>query len=36
MRLGRKLRWNPDTESFIGDDQANRLLSKPLRAPWHA
>jgi len=35
MRLGRKLHWNPDEERFVGDDQANRLLSKPLRAPWH-
>lgn len=35
MRLGRKLRWDPDEECFLGDDQANRLLSKPLRAPWH-
>jgi hypothetical protein len=35
MRLGRKLQWDPDKERFIRDDQANRLLSKPLRAPWH-
>lgn len=35
MKLGRKLRWDPDKELFIGDDQATRLLTKPLRAPWH-
>jgi len=35
MRLGRKLRWNPDEDRFLGDDDANRLLRKPLRAPWH-
>lgn len=35
MKLGRKLRWNPDEERFIGDEQANRMLSKPMRAPWH-
>jgi hypothetical protein len=35
MKLGRKLRWNPDEERFVGDEQANRLLSKPLCAPWH-
>jgi predicted dehydrogenase len=34
IKLGRKLRWNPDQESFIDDDQANRLLDRPLRAPW--
>jgi myo-inositol 2-dehydrogenase/D-chiro-inositol 1-dehydrogenase len=34
MRLGRKLKWNPDTEQFIGDDQANRMLWRPMRSPW--
>jgi len=34
MKLQRKLRWNPDQEQFLDDDQANRMLSKPLRAPW--
>jgi len=34
MRLGRKLKWNPDKEEFVGDDQANRMLAKPMRSPW--
>ncbi len=34
-RLGRKLRWDPDKEIFINDDQANRLLKRPMRSPWH-
>ncbi len=34
IRLGRKLKWDPKTEKFIGDDEANRLLSAPMRAPW--
>jgi predicted dehydrogenase len=34
-RLGRKLRWDPDTEEFINDPQANRLLTRPMRSPWH-
>ena len=34
MRLGRKLRWDPDKEEFVGDAQANRMLSRPMRAPW--
>ena len=34
MKLQRKLRWDPDREQFIGDEQANRMLSNPLRAPW--
>lgn len=35
VRLGRKLRWNPENEGFIDDDQANRMLVRPLRSPWH-
>jgi len=34
MLLKRKIRWDPQNECFINDDQANRMLSKPLRAPW--
>ena len=35
MRLNRKLHWDPDEEHFVNDEQANRLLSKPVRTPWH-
>jgi len=34
MRLGRRLRWDPDREEFPGDDEANRLLGRAMRAPW--
>lgn len=34
MKLGRKLNWNPDTERFINDDEANGLLSRPQRKPY--
>ena len=34
MRLGRKLKWNPEDEQFVNDADANRLLSKPMRSPW--
>jgi len=34
MRLGRKLRWDPEREEFVGDDEANRLLARSMRAPW--
>ena len=34
MALGRKLRWDPAKEEFIGDEMANRLRSRPMRAPW--
>jgi predicted dehydrogenase len=35
MRLGRKIRWNPDTEQILDDPTATRMLSTPMRAPWH-
>jgi len=35
IRLGRKLHYDPDKEQFIGDDEANRLVNIPMRAPWH-
>jgi hypothetical protein len=34
MQLGRPLRWDPKAEAFVDDDEANRLLSYPMRAPW--
>ena len=35
IKLGRKLRWDPVKEEFINDSEANRLLSQPMRSPWH-
>ena len=32
---GRKLKWDPEKEEFINDAEANRLLSRPMRKPWH-
>ena len=33
-RLGRKLAWDPVKEEFKGDTEANKMLSRPMRAPW--
>ncbi len=35
IKLGRELKWDPENEVFVGDEQANRLVGKPMRAPWH-
>jgi predicted dehydrogenase len=35
MLLGRKLKWDPEKEIFLNDEQANRMLSRPMRSPWH-
>jgi len=35
MLTGRKLRWNPDAEQFLDDDEANRMRSRAMRSPWH-
>jgi len=35
MLLGRKVQWDPDREQFVNDDEANRMVSRPMRPPWH-
>ena len=34
LRLNRALKFDPITLSFIGDDEANRLINQPMRSPW--
>jgi len=34
LKLPRKLRWDPARELFVNDDEANRMLDRPMRAPW--
>lgn len=34
-QLGRKLRFDPAKEEFVGDEEANRMRTRALREPWH-
>ena len=35
MLLGRGLAWDPEAERVIGDESANAMLAREMRAPWH-
>lgn len=35
VRLGRELEFDPDTQRFVGDEAANRMINQPMRSPWH-
>jgi myo-inositol 2-dehydrogenase / D-chiro-inositol 1-dehydrogenase len=35
VRLGRPLKFDPDRQVFIGDDEANRFIDEPMRSPWN-
>jgi predicted dehydrogenase len=34
VRLGRGLRFDPVIQRFVDDEEANRLVDEPMRAPW--
>jgi predicted dehydrogenase len=34
IRLGRRLKWDPEKEQFVGDEEANGYLARAMRAPW--
>ena len=33
-RLETKLKWDPKSEQFIGNDEANKRLSRPMHNGW--
>lgn len=34
LRLNRTLHFDPETQLFVGDEAANRLIHQPMRGPW--
>ncbi|MEK7677275.1 MAG: Gfo/Idh/MocA family oxidoreductase [Verrucomicrobiota bacterium] len=34
VRLGRPLKWDPAKEEFVGDNEANKWLSREMRKPY--
>jgi predicted dehydrogenase len=34
IRTGRTVEWDPDKETIIGDKEAAKLMSRPMREPW--
>jgi hypothetical protein len=32
--LKRSLVWDPAKEQFVGDEEANKLLTRTMREPW--
>ncbi|HVP90198.1 MAG TPA: Gfo/Idh/MocA family oxidoreductase [Terriglobales bacterium] len=35
VQLGRPLRFDPERQTFVGDEEADRLAGQAMRAPWH-
>lgn len=34
IRTGRPIRWDPAKETIVGDEEARRRMSRPMRDPW--
>ncbi|MHC4396056.1 MAG: Gfo/Idh/MocA family protein [Planctomycetota bacterium] len=35
MQTGCKLEWDPAREQIVNNADANRMLARPMRSPWH-
>jgi len=35
LQLGRKIRWDPLKEQFIDDPEADAIIARAMRSPWH-
>lgn len=36
MKIGRKIKWDPQAQVILDDDEANNMLDYPHRKPWTA
>ncbi len=34
LRLGRKLKWDPQAERFVNDSEADSMMARAMRSPW--
>jgi hypothetical protein len=34
LKLGRSITWDNESGQIVGDEEANKMLSRPYRAPW--
>jgi hypothetical protein len=34
IRTGRSITWDPENETIAGDDEAEKMMSRPMREPW--
>jgi predicted dehydrogenase len=34
IRVGRPIRWNPESQTIVEDSEAEAMLDRPYRAPW--
>lgn len=34
IRTGRKVTWDPEKETIVGNRKARKLMKRPMRAPW--
>ena len=34
MKLHRSIHWDPQMEQILNDEEAGKMLSRPMRAPW--
>ncbi len=35
MLLHKKIRWDPKAEAIVGDGEAAKMISRPMRSPWN-